>query len=52
MARQRFIKSIVAAANDTTTPAMPWSRGPRRQALIANRAAPDGESTEGMQKTA
>ena len=36
MAKQRFIKSVVAAAAQDT-PQMPWARGARRAAFIAKR---------------
>ncbi|MEO0504060.1 MAG: hypothetical protein AAFZ14_12100 [Pseudomonadota bacterium] len=36
MAKQRFIKSVVAAAAQDT-PQMPWARGTRRAAFIAKR---------------
>ncbi|WP_415919691.1 hypothetical protein [Tateyamaria sp. SN6-1] len=39
MAKQRFIKSVVAAAATETTQ-MPWTRGARRAAFIAKRTAP------------
>lgn len=35
---QRWIKSTIQAAEACTT-AMPWERGARRQAFIANRTA-------------
>ncbi|WP_299686205.1 hypothetical protein [uncultured Tateyamaria sp.] len=36
MAKQRFIKSVVATAAEET-PQMPWARGARRAAFIAKR---------------
>ncbi|MEL7125119.1 MAG: hypothetical protein AAGK30_02760 [Pseudomonadota bacterium] len=38
MAKQRFIKSVVASAAQET-PQMPWTRGARRAAFIAKRTA-------------
>ena len=45
MAKQRFIKSVIAAAAEET-PEMPWARGRRRAAFIAKRKlSPDLRKT-------
>ncbi len=38
MKKQQMIKNIIAEAEKTTV-AMPWTRGPRRNAWIAKRRA-------------